>query len=304
MGKIEKATKWMVDIANDRRHGYCQTHRWGTDGDYDCSGLNITGWEKAGVKVKSAGAITTRNIKEVYMECGFEDVTSEVNMKTGLGIQYGDVLLSIGHHVAQCCAVSGGKATKIVHASINEKGTTKGGKPGDQTGKEICVRSYYNYPWTCVLRYKETENVNTEVVSKGEYYSASNKSTLVEGLNAIHVDSSYANRKKIAKANGISNYSGTAQQNTKLLELLKSGKLIKVGFTSTKAESTSTKSVSYYPKATASTLVNALKIIKVDSSYANRKKIAKANGISNYSGTAQQNTKLLELLKSGKLIKA
>ena len=63
---------------------------------------------------------------------------------------------------------------------------------------------------------------------------------------------------------------------------------------------------SYYKKYTGKSmsLVDALASIGVDSSFSNRKKIAKANSISNYSGTAQQNTKLLELLKSGKLIKA
>ena len=63
---------------------------------------------------------------------------------------------------------------------------------------------------------------------------------------------------------------------------------------------------SYYKKYTgkSTSLVDALASSGVDSSFTNRKKIAKANGITNYSGTAQQNTKLLELLKSGKLIKA
>ena len=42
---------------------------------------------------------------------------------------------------------------KEVEASINEKGTATGGKPGDQTGKEFLIRSYRNYPWTNVLRY-------------------------------------------------------------------------------------------------------------------------------------------------------
>lgn len=62
---------------------------------------------------------------------------------------------------------------------------------------------------------------------------------------------------------------------------------------------------SYYKKYTGSSvsIVDALKAIGVDSSMNNRKKIAKANGISNYSGTASQNTKLLNLLKQGKLKK-
>ncbi len=50
-------------------------------------------------------------------------------------------------------------------------------------------------------------------------------------------------------------------------------------------------------------IVDALKQIGVDSSFSNRKKIASRNNISNYTGTATQNTKLLNLLKKGKLIK-
>lgn len=62
---------------------------------------------------------------------------------------------------------------------------------------------------------------------------------------------------------------------------------------------------SYYKKYTGSSvsIVDALKAIGVDSSMTNRKKIAKANGISNYTGTSSQNTKLLNLLKQGKLKK-
>lgn len=50
-------------------------------------------------------------------------------------------------------------------------------------------------------------------------------------------------------------------------------------------------------------IVEALKQIKVDSSFTYRSKLASANGIKNYKGTATQNTTLLNLLKQGKLIK-
>jgi hypothetical protein len=50
--------------------------------------------------------------------------------------------------------------------------------------------------------------------------------SIVDALNQISVDSSYNYRSKLAKVNGISNYRGTAEQNTKLLNLLKQGKLI------------------------------------------------------------------------------
>jgi len=63
--------------------------------------------------------------------------------------------------------------------------------------------------------------------------------------------------------------------------------------------------VVYYKKCSASqkSIVDALKSIGVDSSMTNRKKIAAANNISNYTGTAAQNEKMLNLLKQGKLIK-
>lgn len=50
-------------------------------------------------------------------------------------------------------------------------------------------------------------------------------------------------------------------------------------------------------------IVDALKQIGVDSSFSNRRRIAEQNGIYNYSGSATQNTKLLNLLKKGKLKK-
>ena len=51
--------------------------------------------------------------------------------------------------------------------------------------------------------------------------------SLVDALEAVGAKSDFAYRKKIAKANGIKTYIGTASQNTKLLDLLKKGKLIK-----------------------------------------------------------------------------
>lgn len=42
-------------------------------------------------------------------------------------------------------------AAKIGHASISEKGS-KYGKVGDQTGREVTTRSWYDKGWDCVLR--------------------------------------------------------------------------------------------------------------------------------------------------------
>lgn len=146
--RIDKAINWMEDTARDDRHGYCQDHRWGEDGDYDCSSAVITAWEQAGVPVKSKGATYTGNMLSVFKANGFVDVTAQVNRSTGAGLKRGDVLLNTVHHTAMYCGDG-----KEVEASINEKGTAHGGTPGDQTGKEFLIRTYRNYPWTNVLRY-------------------------------------------------------------------------------------------------------------------------------------------------------
>ena len=61
--------------------------------------------------------------------------------------------------------------------------------------------------------------------------------------------------------------------------------------------------VNYYPKFNNNSIVDGLKSIGVNSSFAYRTKIANKNGISNYTGTAAQNIKLCDLAKQGKLIK-
>ena len=114
--------------------------------------------------------------------------------------------------------------------------------------------------------------INNENNENSVYFGNS----IVDYLKSIGVDSSYSSRKKLAKENGINNYTGTAEQNLKLLEILRG------------------KNTSNYK---GNSIVDYLKSIGVDSSYTNRKKLAKENGINNYTGTAEQNLKLLEKLR-------
>lgn len=163
--KVEKAVEWAINIANDNTHGYDQVHRWGND--YDCSALVITAFEQAGIPVKTKGATYTGNMYYIFKLCGFKDVTADVGLTLGTGLKRGDVLLTPSKHTAIYCG-----AGKIVHARINELGKTTGGQTGDQTGNEIAVSSYYNKPWTYVLRYTEKcktlKQVAMEVI-KGNY---------------------------------------------------------------------------------------------------------------------------------------
>lgn len=160
MSKIEKAISYMEAIARDNSHGYDQASRWGNP-DFDCSALVFTAWENAGVPVKTyamknMGYAFTGNLYECFLKNGFADVTASIKLRTGKGLKRGDVLLRRGKHVAMYCGNG-----REVEASINEKGTVKGGKKGDQTGKEILIRSYRNFPWDIVLRYEKDTPVKS-----------------------------------------------------------------------------------------------------------------------------------------------
>ena len=144
---IKKAVDWAVGIANDDTHGYDQGSRDGPN--YDCSSFLSWAYYNAGLNTRPGYTPSTSTMYDVFTDAGFNDVTASVDLESGSGAMYGDVLLQPGHHTAMY--IGNGQ---IVHASINENGEITGGQTGDQTGKEICTRSYYNKPWTYVLRYK------------------------------------------------------------------------------------------------------------------------------------------------------
>lgn len=76
---------------------------------------------------------------------------------------------------------------------------------------------------------KYLTKVGADIPSTAERYPAAlyNGSSIVAALKLIGADSSFSNRRKIAKANGINLYLGTSAQNKKLLDLLKKGELVK-----------------------------------------------------------------------------
>lgn len=171
---IQKAINFSVGIATDDTYGYDQWKRFGPD--WDCSSLMNTTWEKAGVPVISFGATYTGNMKPAYLKAGFVDVIWKINLKTGQGLEPGDVLLRTTGHTALFIGTHAGKANQIVQAQGNEFGGKTGGKPGDQTGKEIYIRNYYvleNTPWDVVLRYtKEDEEMKNPYQEPTQTYPA------------------------------------------------------------------------------------------------------------------------------------
>ncbi len=138
----------MLDTAEDNTHGYDQKHRNGPD--YDCSSLVGTALNVAGFNVSPFS--WTGNLEKQLIACGF--------VKCSKPWRAGDIHLKTGKHV--CMSIN---ANDIAQASINEKGKTTGGITGDQTGREIGVRGYYEYKgdWDAHYRYK---GVNESPISR------------------------------------------------------------------------------------------------------------------------------------------
>ena len=93
----------------------------------------------------------------------------------------------------------------ICHASIDENRKAKYGKAGDQTGKEVCTRTWYNKPWDFMLRYKDAsvakqaakiakKLANSNLVG----YDQSSRNTLYQQLkkNDFNVDKYIASKVK------------------------------------------------------------------------------------------------------------
>lgn len=184
------AAAFMEAMAADDTHGYDQGSRWGPD--YDCSSLVISAYKKAGVPLTCT---YTGNMKADMLARGFRDVTGSVALASGSGLIRGDVLLHETHHTAMY--MGGGK---LVHAAGNEYGKALGGRTGDQTGKEICVTGYFNFPWQCVLRYEKDDARPEPSPAPAGFYVVQPLDTLWGISQALGVD-----MVELARINGISN---------------------------------------------------------------------------------------------------
>lgn len=103
----------------------------------------------------------------------------------------------------------------------------------DEIAQDVIDGKYGNYPERKTkleaegYNYQEVQNRVNELVNKVVYLSNPDYSgsSIVDALKQIGVDSSYNYRSKLANLNGIVNYCGSAEQNTKMLEMLKNGTL-------------------------------------------------------------------------------
>lgn len=115
----------------------------------------------------------------------------------------------------------------------NTSSATVSTNGGAVASKSYSINNTY-IVYICKPDYKDSSASDTNVnikpaVSKIKYFKACSQTqkSIVDALESIGVDSSYVQRRRIAKVNRIKNYSGTVAQNNKMLKLLKRGKLIK-----------------------------------------------------------------------------
>lgn len=209
IGVVQTAANWAVGIAEDDSYGYSQDRRWGNP-DYDCSSLMISAYDYAfrenGISPtpKDLGATYTGNMATAFLSCGFTNVIDSVNLSTGEGLKFGDVLLQSTYHTAMYLGeytTKDGvtKTNQIVHAA-SSRGNHQG---GDQDGTEIYVANYYLYSpkWDYVFRYPDnsigTITLHPEVATP-----------YVAIVDEKYVDFDYEKVKE-AKISGMMFYAGT-----------------------------------------------------------------------------------------------
>ena len=235
-------------------------------------------------------------------------------------------------------------AVKIGHAVMDENGKAgyDGEKAGDQTGKEICTRNWYNNGWNVYLECT-SENLAKkaaaimEQICKDSSYGYSqprrwdgyksikkNGGDISKGSGGFDCSSlviaCYVLAGLNMAADGYTGNMRTRLLNTGKFRLymdskhLTSDKYARVGGIYLKEGShvvmalengSAVNDTQYFAKYTgkSGSIVDALTSIKENCTYSYRKKIAEANGIVGYMGSAAQNTKMVNLLKAGKLIK-
>ena len=211
-----------------------------------------------------------------------------------------------------------------------------GGKAGDQTGQEVSTQNFYNHSkgWN-VLRAKDNkvaeklaEAMQIACGNKNIGYDQSERYGIIKhGINTkvkTECDCSSLVRACIIYASGRD--VGDFNTYSERYAILKSGLFEDVGsykqgdtlyngdilVTRTKGHTAIVVSgakkckTKYYPKykGNSSSIVEALKAVGEDDvSKEHRAEIAKKNGFSNFKFTSEENSKMISLLKKGKLKK-
>ena len=150
---IERMNYWCVTVSL----GYDQSNRldFRDGGETDCSALVLHALREAGFDTGSA--TYTGNMRSNLSARGWLVLSNNGSP------QPGDILLNDINHVA--VYIGNGK---LAQASIDENGRITGGRGGDQTGRETNISNYYNYPWTCYLRWGGSSDAGSKPSTGGK----------------------------------------------------------------------------------------------------------------------------------------
>ena len=236
----------------------------------DCSSLQnvaAVGSGAPNVTYESNGW-TTRSMKTALKNAGYAIIEDSSYLSSSAYCVRGAIYVKYGAHTV-CGLDNGSKAAQTLK------------KAGIKTVAEEPVKTNDSYYSIYTGTSSSIDTIFKAIGVPEQYYGKWDK------------------RIPVAEANGISNYTGTAAQNTTLKDLARKGKLKKVV----------TATVSYYPAytGTSSGIDTIFRAIGVPEQYCGhytkRVPVAEANGITGYVGSSTQNTTLKNLARQGKLKK-
>lgn len=186
-----------------------------------------TGLKGRGIKKAAFTVINQNSIPAVLCEGGFMDGTEDFKVITSAEGQ-----AAYGRAVAEGLVEFLGLAKKSTDTAKTVEDIAReviAGKWGNGTARKTALtEAGYDYS-KVQAAVNALLNVSGETVSTVKYFAKYTGSSvsIVTALKSLGESSSYSYRRKVAVANDISDYSGTAKQNTTLLTRLKQGKLIK-----------------------------------------------------------------------------
>lgn len=226
------------------------TKSFGKNGKYIVMGLgaviilyfltNKSSNEDSGTWVTPTGytsypdAVTNAN---VIMEEVNKHTTAEIsNLQDSMDLQFGITSDFMGEGIDNIIANANANKDQIVNQIVSSEGTITG--KIEESEKDIInkVQQSQTAIQNDINSVKNSGTSQKNNASATSYYAKTSYKgvSLVDGLKAIGIYKlngldigNWHSRVNLAKANGISNYSGTASQNTTLLNLLKQGKLKK-----------------------------------------------------------------------------
>ena len=183
----QKAVRWAKAIAADNTHGYNNTagKRTGNP-DYACSSYVAGAYRAAGLTKIPANEYTA-NMRKDFLAAGFVDVSKSVNLRTGNGMEIGDVVLVPGKHTEMVADAK----HNLLGARGEATGGAANGKAGDQSGGEIALAKWWDDGWKYCLRYNGKEEKKAEptyIVQAGSFQYLDNAEIMLKRVQRVVAD--------------------------------------------------------------------------------------------------------------------